>query len=78
MRRNAWAFEYLPDGGGKVCEKLSAKILIRGGEIRFKSRVMRVEKDGDWIAHWERMDSQALILLHSSSSHVTHPQRVQL
>jgi len=55
MRRDAWAFEYLPNGGGDVCEKLSAKILQFGGEIRFKRRVKRVEKkDGDWIAHWEQ------------------------
>ena len=49
------AFEYLPNGGGDVCEKLAAKVIQLGGEIRFKSRVMRVEKNnGDWIAHWER------------------------
>jgi isorenieratene synthase len=54
MRRDAWAFEYLPEGGGQVCENLSAKILELGGGIRFKSRVMRVEKDGDWIAHWQQ------------------------
>jgi isorenieratene synthase len=54
MRRDAWAFEYLPNGGGEVCEKLSAKILQLGGEIRFKSRVMLVEKDGNWTVHSER------------------------
>ncbi|MEN9561879.1 MAG: hypothetical protein RIR73_123, partial [Chloroflexota bacterium] len=48
MRRDAWAFEYLPNGGGEVCEKLSAKIQSLGGEIRFKSRVKRVEKDKVW------------------------------
>ncbi|MBI3153102.1 MAG: FAD-dependent oxidoreductase [Chloroflexi bacterium] len=56
MRRDAWSFEYLPNGGGEVCEKLSAKILNLGGEIRFKRRVKRVDaaRDGDWIAHWEQ------------------------
>jgi carotenoid phi-ring synthase / carotenoid chi-ring synthase len=54
MRRDAWRFEYLPNGGGEVCEKLSAKILQLGGGIRFKSRVKRVEKNGEWIAHWEQ------------------------
>ena len=54
MRRDAWRFEYLPKGGGEVCEKLSAKITAFGGEIRFKSRVKRVEKAGDWIVHYER------------------------
>ncbi len=72
MRRDAWAFEYLPNGGGDVCEKLSAKIMDLGGAFRFKSRVMRVEKDGDWIAHWERdgltgADSAPFIILASDS-----------
>lgn len=53
MRRDAWRFEYLPNGGGGVCEKLSAKITQHGGALRFKSRVKRVEKDGDWITHYE-------------------------
>jgi len=53
LRRDAWRFDYLPNGGGEVCEKLSEKIRQLGGEIRFKSRVKRVEKDGDWIAHFE-------------------------
>ena len=53
MRRDAWRFEYLPNGGGDVCEKLSAKIMQLGGELRFKSRVKRVEKDDDWITHYE-------------------------
>ncbi len=53
MRRDAWRFEYLPNGGGDVCEKLSAKIQQNGGEIRFKSRVKRAEKNDDWILHYE-------------------------
>ena len=56
MRRDAWAFDYLPNGSGEVIEKLSAKILQLGGEIRYKSRVKRVEKDGDWVAHFESDD----------------------
>jgi carotenoid phi-ring synthase / carotenoid chi-ring synthase len=51
MRRDAWAFDYLPNGGGEVCEKLAAKITQLGGEIRLKSRVIRMEKDGNWTAH---------------------------
>ena len=54
MRRDAWRFEYLPNGGGDVCEKLSAKIKELGGRISLKSRVKRVEKDGDWIVHYEQ------------------------
>jgi isorenieratene synthase len=53
MRRDAWAFEYLPKGGGEVVDKLSAKIKALGGEIRYKSRVKRITKDGDWIVHFE-------------------------
>ena len=56
MRCDAWAFDYLPNGGGEVCENLSAKIMQLGGEIRYKSRVTRLEaaQDGDWIAHIQR------------------------
>ena len=54
MRRDAWAFDYLPNGGGEVCENLSAKIKQLGGEIRLQSRVMRVEKDEDWTVHIQR------------------------
>lgn len=53
MRRDAWAFEYLPDGSGEVIERLSAKIKELGGEIRYRSRVKRMERMGDWIAHFE-------------------------
>jgi len=54
MRRDAWAFDYLPNGGGEICDNLSAKIKELGGDIRLKSRVTRaerMEKNGDWIAH---------------------------
>jgi len=54
MRRDAWQFHYLPNGGGEVCENLSAKIRQLAGEISFKSRVMRVERDRDWIVHFNR------------------------
>ena len=54
MRRDAWSFEYFPNGGGDVCDKLSAKIKEFDGEIKLKSRVKRVERDGDWIIHFER------------------------
>lgn len=54
MRRDSWMFEYLPNGGGEVCEKLSEKILQLGGEIKLSCRVMRAEKNEGWIAHWEQ------------------------
>ncbi|GAB4447643.1 MAG: hypothetical protein OHK0041_07440 [Anaerolineales bacterium] len=55
MRRDAWAFGYLPNGGGEVCEKLSARIKDLGGAIRFRSRVKRVDasRDGNWVVHFE-------------------------
>jgi isorenieratene synthase len=72
MRRDAWVFEYLPNGGGEVCEKLSAKIQSLGGEIRFKSRVKRVEKDKVWSVHWEQdgvsgVDTAPFVILASDS-----------
>jgi isorenieratene synthase len=73
MRRDAWAFEYLPNGGGDVCEKLAAKIIALGGVIKLKSRVKRVEKkDGDWIVYWKQTgisgsDSAPFIILASDS-----------
>ena len=54
MRRDAWRFEYLPEGGGAVCERLSEKVKELGGRIILKSRVKRVERDGDWIVHYEQ------------------------
>jgi isorenieratene synthase len=51
MRRDAWQFDYLPNGGGEVCESLSAMVLELGGEIRFQSRVTRMERNEAWIAH---------------------------
>ncbi|MCB9113243.1 MAG: FAD-dependent oxidoreductase [Anaerolineales bacterium] len=72
MRRDAWAFEYLPNGGGEVCEKLSAKIQSLGGCIQFRSRVKRVEKDEAWTVHWEQdgvsgVDSAPFLILASDS-----------
>jgi protoporphyrinogen oxidase len=61
MRRDAWAFDYLPNGSGEVIENLSAKIKELGGEIRYKSRVTRIQKDGDWVVHFESDSSHESI-----------------
>ena len=53
MRRDAWAFDYLPNGSGEVIENLSAKIKEFGGEIRYGSSVKRIEKDGAWTVHFK-------------------------
>lgn len=54
MRRDAWAFDYLSNGGGEVCENLSAKIKQLGVEIQLQSRVLRLQKDADWTVHIQR------------------------
>ena len=53
MRRDAWAFDYLSNGGGEVCESLAAKVAQLGGEIQLESRVIRVDsaRDGNWTAY---------------------------
>jgi len=53
MRRDSWVFGYLPNGSGEVIDKLSAKIKALGGEIQYKSYVSRMERDGDWVVHFE-------------------------
>lgn len=72
MRRDAWAFEYFPNGGGEVCEKLSAQIQSLGGRIQFKSRVKRVEKIQAWTVHWQQgglsgADSTPFLILAADS-----------
>jgi protoporphyrinogen oxidase len=51
MRRDAWAFDYLPNGGGEVCERLAGKVTQLGGEIRLNSRVTGLEKHEHWTAY---------------------------
>ncbi|MFN8411700.1 MAG: FAD-dependent oxidoreductase [Anaerolineales bacterium] len=72
MRRDAWSFAYLPNGGGEVCKKLSEKIQLLGGEIRLRSKVKRVEKDGEWTVHVEQdsiagVDHAPFLILASDS-----------
>ncbi len=72
MRRDAWAFEYLPNGGGEICEKLAAQVQRLGGTIRFNCRARRVEHSNGWTAHWERngiggADSASYLILAADS-----------
>lgn len=49
LRRRAWAFSYLPQGGGPLCEALAARITALGGEIHPGVRLHHLKKDGeDW------------------------------
>jgi isorenieratene synthase len=63
MRREAWRFEYLPNGGGEVCKKLAEKIQALGGRIKFKSNVKRLEKSDGWTLH---VESAGLIESHQA------------
>ncbi|HXD09034.1 MAG TPA: FAD-dependent oxidoreductase [Anaerolineales bacterium] len=55
MRRDAWRFDYLPNGGGEVVEKLSAKVKQYGGEISFQARAKRfLKKDGGWLTYYQQ------------------------
>jgi isorenieratene synthase len=54
LRRDAWAFSYLPeDGGTSVIEPLADKIRELGGEIRLGGKVNRIEAGPIWKAHCE-------------------------
>ena len=55
LRRDAWRFDYLPNGGGEVVEKLSAKVKQYGGEISFQARAKRfLQKDGEWLTYYQQ------------------------
>lgn len=61
MRRDAWAFDYFPNGGGEICESLAAKITQLGGEIRLSSPVLRVKKGEDWDAYIQCEKSEEVV-----------------
>ena len=52
LRRDAWAFSYLPgDGGTTVAEPLAARVQALGGQIRLGKRVEKLTcQDGLWSA----------------------------
>jgi len=55
LRRDAWRFDYLPNGGGEVVEILSAKIKQLGGEISFQARAKRfLKKEGKWLTYYQQ------------------------
>jgi isorenieratene synthase len=56
LRRDAWVFSYLPNGGGTdMCQPLSARIKALGGEIRLGVKAIRLEKEDDgWTVQAEQ------------------------
>jgi carotenoid phi-ring synthase / carotenoid chi-ring synthase len=55
LRRDAWAFSYLPaDGGTSLVDPLAGRLQALGGQIELGRRVTRLEPDGDgWRVHWQ-------------------------
>lgn len=64
FQRSAWAFDYLPAGGGAVCEGLVSKIQQLGGEVITQAKVVQLvqahpagwqltfERGGEWQTHF--------------------------
>ncbi len=58
LRRKSWAFHYLPEGGGPVCEALATRIKALGGEIQLGVSLQKLMKDGD---NWQLLVKSDLI-----------------
>ncbi len=72
LRRDAWNFSYLPEGGGALTEALTARVRQLGGEIRLGVRVTRLDHAGDWQVAWEQdalsgQDSAPFVILATDS-----------
>jgi isorenieratene synthase len=67
LRRDAWAFAYLPgDGGASLAEPLAARLCALGGTVELGTRVTRLEQvPGGWSVGWQR-DSGDTGALHAS------------
>jgi len=63
LRRDAWAFSYLPDTGGNcLVEPLAGVIQKLGGEIRLGSRVTRLERQNNlWQVTYETAGHSAAV-----------------
>jgi isorenieratene synthase len=55
LRRDAWAFDYLPtDAGSSLIEPLQRAIESHGGRIRLNTRVEALERTAQgWCVHWQ-------------------------
>lgn len=52
LRRDAWAFSYLPgDGGTEITEPLAERVKTLGGEIRLGKRVEKLTGGDVWSVH---------------------------
>jgi isorenieratene synthase len=56
LRRDAWAFAYLPaDGGTSLAEPLADKVRELGGIVKMGTTVTHLERAPDgWVVHWHR------------------------
>jgi isorenieratene synthase len=56
LRRDAWAFSYLPaDGGTSLVEPVAGKLRRLGGTVVMGTAVTRLEREpGGWRVHWQR------------------------
>ncbi len=56
LRRDAWAFGYLPaDGGTSLAEPLAARVQALGGRLALGVRVTALERQGEaWRVDWQR------------------------
>ena len=66
LRRDAWAFSYLPgDGGTTVSEPLAERVRMLGGQVRLGKRADRLTlHDGNWIVQCgdESFEARQVIL----------------
>ncbi len=60
LRRDAWAFSYMPaDGGTSLIEPLVGKVRDFGGAVRLDARVSVLEQVGNgWRVHWREGDEE--------------------
>jgi isorenieratene synthase len=56
LRRDAWAFSYMPsDGGTSLIDPIVGKLREMGGEVQMGTHVTQLEREGmGWRVHWER------------------------
>lgn len=56
LRRDSWAFSYMPgDGGTVLIDPMVRRLEELGGRLALGARVTRLEQDGDgWRVYWQR------------------------